>query len=56
MADQVANRALGRVAEWYVRVDGNDPANAVLHIEVLATAGNKVFLDMPLYRLSRRLK
>lgn len=39
MADQVFNIALGRVAELYNRVDTNDPANAVLVIAVLATAG-----------------
>ena len=39
MADQVFNIALGRVAELYNRVDLNDPANAVLTIVVLATAG-----------------
>ena len=39
MADQIFNIALGRVAELYNRVDLNDPANAVLTILVLATAG-----------------
>ena len=32
MADIVFNIAKGRVAEFYVRVDGNDPANAVFQI------------------------
>lgn len=39
MADQIFNIGLGRVAELYNRVDLNDPANAVLTIMVLATAG-----------------
>ncbi len=39
MADQVFNVALGRMAEFYNRVDLNDPTNAVLTIVVLATAG-----------------
>ena len=39
MADQVFNIALGRVAELYNRVDTSDPANAVIVISVLATAG-----------------
>ncbi len=39
MADQLFNIGLGRVAELYNRVDLNDPANAVLTIVVLATAG-----------------
>ena len=29
MADQVFNIALGRVAEFYYRIDNNDPANSV---------------------------
>lgn len=39
MADFVFNIAKGRVAELYNRVDLNDPANSVLVIAVLATAG-----------------
>jgi len=39
MADLVFNRSLGRVAEFYVRVDGSDPTNATFEIFVLATAG-----------------
>lgn len=39
MADQVFNIALGRIAEFYVRVDGNDPANSAFIILILATAG-----------------
>jgi hypothetical protein len=39
MTNQVANTALGRVAEFYNRVDTNDPAAAELVIMVLATAG-----------------
>ena len=39
MADFVFNIAKGRVAEFYWRVDNNDPANSALIIAVLATAG-----------------
>lgn len=39
MADFVFNVAKGRVAEFYNRVDSNDPANAALVIVVLATTG-----------------
>lgn len=39
MADQIFNISLGRVAELYNRVDSNDPANAVLVVLILATAG-----------------
>jgi hypothetical protein len=39
MADQIFNIALGRIAEFYVRVDGNDPANSAFIILILATAG-----------------
>lgn len=39
MANQVFNIALGRVAEFYNRVDTNDPAAAELVIMILATAG-----------------
>lgn len=39
MADQSFNIALGRTVEFYVRVDGNDPANSALVVLVLATAG-----------------
>lgn len=39
MADLVFNIAKGRVAEFYVRIDGNDPANSAFIILVLATAG-----------------
>lgn len=39
MADQVFNIALGRIAEFYVRVDGNDPANSAFIILILATSG-----------------
>ncbi len=39
MADEVFNIAKGRVAELYNRVDTNDPANAVIVVAVLATAG-----------------
>jgi hypothetical protein len=39
MADFIFNVAKGRVAEFYNRVDSNDPANSALVIVVLATAG-----------------
>src|SRR3954468_197986 len=39
MADQVFNIAKGRVAEFYFRIDSNDPANSALIILILATAG-----------------
>jgi len=39
MADFVFNIAKGRAAELYNRVDSNDPANSVLVIVILATAG-----------------
>ena len=39
MADFVFNIAKGRVAEFYNRVQTNDPANSALVITVLATAG-----------------
>ena len=39
MVEQVFNIGLGRGAELYNRVDLNDPANAVLVILILATAG-----------------
>lgn len=39
MATQVFNVALGRIVEFYVRVDGNDPANSAFIVAVLATSG-----------------
>ena len=39
MANQIFNIALGRMTEWYVRIDGNDPANSAFILAVLATAG-----------------
>ena len=39
MADIVANIALGSVAGYYRRVDGNDPANSALIIMLLASSG-----------------
>lgn len=39
MADFVYNIAKGRAAEFYNRVDTNDPANSALIIIVLATSG-----------------
>jgi hypothetical protein len=44
MADQVFNIALGRVAEFYFRVDNNDPANAVLVIVVIDTSATDAVL------------
>jgi len=35
MADLVFNIAKGRVAEWYVRIDGNDPTNSAFIIVVV---------------------
>lgn len=39
MADQVFNIALGSVAGYYRRVDGNDPANSALIVVLLAASG-----------------
>jgi hypothetical protein len=39
MADQILNRAKGRFTEWAERVNANDPANAALIIDNLATSG-----------------
>lgn len=39
MADLVFNIAKGRAAEFYYRVDNNDPANSALVVMVLATSG-----------------
>lgn len=39
MANFVFNIAKGRVAEFFNRVDSNDPANSALIIVVLATSG-----------------
>ena len=39
MADQIFNFALGRMVEFYERVDTSDPTNAVLTIVVLRTVG-----------------
>lgn len=47
MANQIYNIALGRVAEFYVRIDGNDPANsAFLVVAVVAgTTTDAAFKD-----------
>ncbi len=37
MADQIFNRSLGRVAEFYNRVDTNDPAASAIIIVILRT-------------------
>jgi len=39
MANLVFNISLGRVTEFYNRVDNNDPANSAFIILILATAG-----------------
>ncbi len=39
MAASVMNIAKGRVAEFYNRVDTNDPANSALIVVILATSG-----------------
>jgi hypothetical protein len=39
MGDFVFNIAKGRVAEFYFRIDNNDPANSAFIVLVLATAG-----------------
>ena len=39
MGNIVANQGLARVGELFNRVGGNDPANAVLVIELLASTG-----------------
>ncbi len=39
MADLVFNQGLGRMAEWFQRVDSNDPAAAVLRIFIIDANG-----------------
>ena len=39
MANFVYNIALGRITEFYHRIDNNDPANSAFIIAVLATSG-----------------
>lgn len=39
MANFVFNIALGRIVEFYHRVDNNDPANSAFIIAILATSG-----------------
>ena len=47
MANQIFNMALGRMAEWYVRIDGNDPANsAFIIIAWNSTATDAVIKDL----------
>ncbi len=47
MADFVFNIAKGRVAEFYYRVDNNDPTNAVLVVAVFnSTATDATLLDL----------
>ena len=44
MADFVYNISLGRVVEFYYRVDNNDPANAVLVLLVINTSATDATL------------
>ena len=47
MPNQVFNRALGRTAEFYVRIDGNDPANSAFLVIVWnSTATDAVIKDL----------
>lgn len=39
MGNIVGNISLGRIAEFYVRIDGNDPANSAFIIALLASTG-----------------
>lgn len=39
MGNLVFNRALGRGTEWAERVNANDPTNAAIILDVLATSG-----------------
>lgn len=39
MGNFVFNIAKGRVAEWYVRIDGNDPANSAFILALIAATG-----------------
>lgn len=39
MADIVMNIAKGRVAEFYIRIDTNDPANSAFIMALLASSG-----------------
>jgi hypothetical protein len=39
MANEIMNRAKGRWAEFLERINANDPTNAVLVVDLLATAG-----------------
>lgn len=39
MANQIFNISLGRIAEFYNRVDTNDPANSALIVALLAASG-----------------
>lgn len=47
MANLVYNIALGRVAEFYVRIDGNDPANSAFLVVAIAagTTTDAAFKD-----------
>jgi hypothetical protein len=49
MADFVFNRAKGRVGEWYIRIDTNDPANSAFIVMLLASSGietDAVLMDL----------
>lgn len=39
MANEVFNRAKGRVTEWVERVNANDPTNSIIVWDLLATTG-----------------
>lgn len=48
MANQVGNIAKGRIVEFAIRINANDPANSVLVLDLLATTGleaDSVLLD-----------
>lgn len=44
MADLIFNRAKGRITEWAVRINANDPANSVLVIEAINTTATDATL------------
>ncbi len=47
MANQIYNQALGRFVEWYIRVDGSDPTNAVfLVIAWVTTETDAILKDL----------
>jgi len=44
LANFIFNRSLGRVAEFYVRIDGNDPANSAFIIIIWNTSATDAVL------------